>query len=67
MIDNIIADHFLLSDSRLECWLLRYSQNSGDGSCSGVGDVGRGVDKCKLDRKVQMDYLAQKTTAPRLV
>jgi len=30
MIDNIIADHFLLSDSRLECWLLRYSQNSGD-------------------------------------
>jgi len=49
MIDNILADHLQLSDSRLERWLLRYSQNSGDGSCGGgvgvggggVGDVGR--------------------------
>jgi hypothetical protein len=31
MIDNILADHLLLSDSRLERWLLRYSQNSGEG------------------------------------
>jgi len=42
MIDNILADHLLLSDSRLEHWLLRYSENSGEGSGgAGVGAVVR--------------------------
>jgi len=31
MIDNILADRLLLSDSRLEHWLWRYSENSGEG------------------------------------
>ena len=41
MTDNILADHLLLSDSRFERWLLRYSQKGGDGS--GGGGVGGGV------------------------
>jgi len=31
MIDNIVADHLLLSDYQLERWLSRYSQKSGGG------------------------------------
>jgi hypothetical protein len=41
MIDNILADHLLSSDSRLERLLLRYSQNSGDdGTGGGAGGAG---------------------------
>jgi len=40
MIDNIVATHLLLSDYRLERWLLRYPQKSGDGSGSGGGGGG---------------------------
>jgi transposase InsO family protein len=57
MIDNIVADHLLLSDSRLERWLLRYSQNSGDGSGGGGGGQNSG----SLVTKVQMENLV----APR--
>jgi len=35
MIDNIVADHLLVSDYRLEHWLLKYPQKSGDGSGGG--------------------------------
>jgi hypothetical protein len=43
MIDNILADHLLLSDSRLERRLLRCSQKGGDDGAGGnsgslVGD-----------------------------
>jgi len=41
MIDRTLADHLLLSDSQLECWLLRYSRNCGEGS--GGAGVGCGV------------------------
>jgi hypothetical protein len=37
MIGNIIADHLLLSDYRLELWSSRYPQKSGDGSGGGGG------------------------------
>jgi len=37
MIDNIVANHLLLSDYRLERWLLRYSQKSADGGGGGGG------------------------------
>ena len=51
MIDNIVADHLLLSDYRLERWLLRYSQKSGDGSGGGGG----GGNSSSLATKVQME------------
>jgi len=35
MIDNIVENHLLLSDYRLERWLLRYSQKSADGGGGG--------------------------------
>ena len=57
MIDNIVADYHLLSDYRLERWLLRYSQKSGDGSGGGGGGGGKNFCKTKFSRKHQ--------TAPR--
>jgi len=35
MIYNIVGDLLLLSDYRLDRWLLRYSQKSGNGSGGG--------------------------------
>jgi len=40
MIDKIVADHPLLSDYRLERWLLMYPQKSSDGSGGGGGGGG---------------------------
>jgi hypothetical protein len=40
MIDNILADRLLSSDSRLERLLLRYSQNSTDDGAGGAGGAG---------------------------
>jgi len=37
MMDNIVADHLLLSDYRLERWLSRYPQKSGGGGGGGGG------------------------------
>jgi len=54
MIDNTVGDHLLLSDYRLERWLLRYSQKSGDGSGGGGGGNG------SLVTKVQMKNLVRK-------
>jgi hypothetical protein len=54
MIENILADHLLLSDSRLKCWLFRYSQNSDDGG-GGGGASGAGENSGSLVTKVQME------------
>ena len=54
MIDNIVADHLLLSDYRLECWLLRYSQKSCDGS-GGGGSRYSGSQKSMLRDRVTWD------------
>jgi hypothetical protein len=50
MIDNILADHLLLSDSRLERWLLRYSQKGGDDGGAG-GNSGSLVTKVQMEKK----------------
>ena len=53
MIDNIVADHLLLSDYRLECWLLN-SQKSCDGS-GGGGSGYNGSQKSMLRDRVTWD------------
>jgi hypothetical protein len=49
MIDNILADHLLLSDSRLERWLLRCSQKGGDDGAG--GNSGSLVTKVQMEKK----------------
>ena len=51
MIDNIVANHLLLSDYGLDRWLLSYSQKSGDGS----GGDGGCENSRLLVTKVQME------------
>jgi hypothetical protein len=60
MIENILADHLLLSDSRLKRWLLRYSQNSGDGGAG--GNSGSLVTKVQMEKKIWAENFG--TTTP---
>jgi len=65
MIDCTLADHLLLSDSRLERWLLKYSKNSGEGS--GGAGVGCGIvelAEVAVEMEVAVELLPPMDPAP---